>query len=186
VPQTTVCVLVYAMLPGRMRVGEGEIDVADEGDFLPVVLARPCAALDKEQTLTDTDWCSLASLRPLLEVGVFRCAPASTSPSRTWTPPMTSKPAPRSCSHWSIGLNLFARWSCSSSRSNLSTSGSGYGSNECASPNRTPSKQTLTNTGELLTEHLAADQALAEQLREVLDAYAVLRLPEVHHVTAGR
>ena len=36
------------------------------------VLDRHCAALDKGQTLTDTDWSSLAALGPVLEVGVFR------------------------------------------------------------------------------------------------------------------
>ncbi len=150
------------------------------------VLARHCAALDKGQTLTGTDWSSLAALGPVLEVGVYRLRAYLTESLKDMDPTDDVDARAKKLQSLvkrgefvrTLGLLIVTQqseylWQ----RIRLERV-------RTAEPDAL--QQTLTNTGELLTEHLAADRSLADQLWDVLETYAVLRLPEVHHIAAGR
>jgi len=149
------------------------------------VLARHCAALDKGQTLTDTDWSSLASLGPVLEVGVARLRAylgesvrgLDASDDFDKRSAKLASLVKRGTFVRTLELLIIAQqseylWQ----RIHLERV-------RTAEPDAL--QQTLTNTGELLAEHLASDRQLAYQLREVLSTYAVLRLSEVHHIFMG-
>lgn len=149
------------------------------------VLARHSAGLDKGQTLTDTDWSSLASLGPVLEVGVARLQAylgesvrgLDASDDFDKRSAKLASLVKRGTFVRTLELLIVAQqseylWQ----RIRLERV-------RTAEPDAL--QQTLTNTGELLAEHLASDRELANQLREVLGTYAVLRLSEVHHIFIG-
>ncbi len=150
------------------------------------VFDRHCAALDKGQTLTDTDWSSLAALGPVLEIGVFRLRAYLGESLKNMDATDDVDDRAKKL-HSLVKRGEFVRTLellIVAQQSEYLWQRIRLERVRTAEPDAL--QQTLTNTGELLTEHLATDRALAYQLRDVLETYAVLRLPAVHHVAAGR
>lgn len=150
------------------------------------VLSRQMDALDKGQTLTATDWSSLASLGPVIEVGVERLRAYLSESTKGLDPSSTvEKRADKLAALVARGefvrtleLLLVAQqseflWQ----RIRLE---------RVRTTEPQALEQTVSNTRQILSEHLEGDRQLAEQLREILENYAVLKVTEVHRIGPGR